>query len=151
MELAGFFEQQQSLKKKLLSEVCTLAFASIKDRVNMLQEKYTKKLTEKQVDNKPTEQKAAIYDLYFGKYLQDKGIARDVQKHIARNKVILDAEIHLFNALSLEYRNLKQQVKALDDKIEAQSKIKMNEQAAIDTQALCHEVFDYGTIETDVR
>lgn len=76
------------LKKRVLAEICSVSFHPIKEKIQQVQAKYDRKLSEKQEkkamdkDEVGSPEKASakqpIYQHYFGKYLIDKNIARDV-------------------------------------------------------------------------
>ena len=86
------FDQQLPLKKAVLREICTNSLRPTKTKVNRLNEKYIQKMKEKGKDVDEMEQKnkdkKPIFLGYFGKYLEDKCIARYVQKDILKNQLI---------------------------------------------------------------
>jgi len=103
------------------------------------------RLAEKQ-ENKDKE---PIFRGYLGKYMNDKGIIRYVQKHIFKKGIISPEEINLFNTLSMEYKILKNQVQYKDSLIMKTKKV--NIEFSRDVINLCIEPCDYGTIETDAK
>ena len=119
---AILFEQQLPLKKAVLREICANALRPTKIKVNRLNDKYIQKMKDKGKDVDEMEQKykdkKPIFLGYFGKYLEDKCIARYVQKDILKNQLIQQEQIDLYNGLSLQYRNLKHEVIKSDANIE---------------------------------
>ena len=101
------------------------------------------------MEKQENKDKEPIFRGYLGKYMNDKGIIRYVQKHIFKNGIISPEEINLFNTLSMEYKILKNQVRQKDGLIMKTKKV--NIEFSRDFLNLCIEPCDYGTIETDAK
>lgn len=94
-------------------------------------------------------QKKPIFQGYFGKYLADKDIARVVQKSFIRKQLISEAQVRLFNTLSVEYRNLKHQVLKKDLRIIQVQKYRVEFDR--DMINLAIEPQEFASIETDAN
>lgn len=154
MEKNNLFDQSLGLKKVVLSEICSLVFQPVKDIVNKQQEKYISKLQDKktpQSDQKKEslKQKEPIFKGYFGKYLSDKDIARDVQKSFIRKQLISEEQVDLFNTLSVEYRNLKQLVLQKDLRIVQSQEQRVEFDRNLINLAIQSQ--DFGSVETDAN